>query len=270
MSDKNLNELRKLVALKDAELTVAPNIMLLLEAPKKNLELLNKIGLNSKFNEDLVIIQKINARREMSKLYESEVFIGDEIKKLCNKYDLKLIRVSHYKGNVSNEVAEAIYNFTHEEVDGVMVEKKNIDVNSSSFFILAPSEDFFTSNKRQRNFTIFYREYGSGDAGESEKFIKVCSWGSNYSFLRKYKFIYKYLSAESYKKEPYYVEEYVPLSIKNIILTFVFLMFFGVFTYHDMQYTNFIVSSVILLIFYLLNFQLTFNDSLWNTLETEQ
>ena len=132
-----------------------------------------------------------NSINQLKALFNRNVYKGHMIKELCNQYDLKLIRVDNYEGEIPLEIGEAIikfrdeHNYEHERSSGKTVIKSSIDLVTSKFFILV--KDFENSNLE--SYTLFYRENAENYevAYESDTFIEVHSGGKPFSKLREFR-----------------------------------------------------------------------------------
>lgn len=259
ITNKNISVLDKLV--KSEELLVNnsesnKNSQLLLELPKENLEILKKIGLDHHLDINQANANKINGRSTLSKLYNSKVYLGEEIKLVCNLYDLKFVVAAKYKGLLSEEVPKVILDFIEKNSIEVpdrndpekMVKKSSIDLGYGNFFVLAPTEEFLKTSIKKSSCTLFYRETGEGrneKACENQKFIEVYSWGKNYSSLRMFNHIYNLYD---------YNTNDMSERTFGIILTFLFFIFLiaGVITSCFMG-PLILCSIVSIILFFLIN-----------------
>lgn len=159
--------------------------ILLLEAPKEDLSLLKEIGFDFSLQEVENQKNQIDALIGLEKVYNKPVYLGEDIKKLCIEYDLRLLPVNKFKGNADSSLIKIIKDFAENSKTDVSL------MGYERFFILAPEEYFFSDKpvKSLKNCTIFYREENRHKAYEDQKFIKIHSWGENYSPLRKFNFL---------------------------------------------------------------------------------
>lgn len=160
------------------------NEILLLEAPSEDLSILHQIGLDYSLNIAKREKDNLEGIVALGKIYKSPVYLGEDLKELCNKHNLRLLRTDMFKGQIDTKLASIIRSFiTNEDI--------HIDTQSpESFFLLAPEESFFESSKEMTNCTLFYRsENNRGKALEHDKFVKVYSWGNNYNWRRRFNFL---------------------------------------------------------------------------------
>lgn len=246
---------------------------LLLEAPSESLEIVKAIHLTHHLNKIENEKNKFAKYSHFKEEFNANVYSGLDIKKLCNKYDLKLCRAEEYKGTINSELIEKINTFykSHEyEVEKYneegeikkIIKKSKINTTPRNFFILAPSETFLKDNISSQNVTLFYREDDySNYANETDMFVEVYTWGNNYSELRK---IRPYLNTYKYSFD----ENNDSISTRsiNIILLVLFFSFLIPLIITDKLYPMFIINSVILMLILFNN--LSMKDSLhyknWN------
>jgi hypothetical protein len=88
--------------------------LLLLDKPKENLEILRTIGLNEHIDKVSQEVNVKNSKKQSAILFNKPAFLGSDIKKLCNEYDLVISRASNYKGSPFEGLPEIIQNFIAE------------------------------------------------------------------------------------------------------------------------------------------------------------
>jgi hypothetical protein len=183
--NKNEFELDKKNAVKLSKFTSNnSNELLLLEAGSEDLSILHTIGLDNSIKSTLNEKNKIDALNSLKNVYGKSVYLGSDIKDLCIKYDLRLLRADKYNGKIDVSLAKIIKDFSENE-------KQHVNLGINSFFVLAPSENFGDDAiKNSKLCTVFYRETNNSNIAESsDKFIKIHSWGENYSELRQLNFM---------------------------------------------------------------------------------
>lgn len=212
------------------------NTLLLLEQPKENLDILRTIGLNHHVDEVQKAFNIKNSKKQIANIYNKPSFLGSDIKKLCNDYDLVISKTVNYKGAPFEGLPEIITNFISEnskkttiperkktvkvyeydELGDVKLDenglkifsyetvtipeetvvKSNVNTGYSHWFIMAPRESF--DGKTKNNCcTLFYRENdNSRYINEDDVFVEIASWGNSYSNIRKYHHIFKHIDYE--------------------------------------------------------------------------
>lgn len=100
--------------------------LLLLEKPKENTQILKDIGFDHYISEVEKEAHIKNSKIVIGQLFGKPAFLGSEIKKVCNDYDLVISKVSNYKGVPFQDLPEIIQAF--------------IDANSSDVVIPAKME----------------------------------------------------------------------------------------------------------------------------------
>lgn len=204
LKNKNISVLDKLVKteqiISEKSLSTKTST-LLLEGPKENLDILKKIGLDHHIEINKQKIHEKNSVEMLSQIYGGKVYLGKDLKQVCNLYDLKLCPAKDHKGLPSEDIAEKIKTFmdnNSEQVpdkknEGQTITKSKINLVYSNFFILAPSEEFLKTSTKSTACTLFYREEYDGNdyqARPNERFIEIYSWGNSYSSLRMFNHMY--------------------------------------------------------------------------------
>ena len=162
---------------------------LLLSAPerKEEIDILKKIGLSAHIEKVEAILNDDNRIKIISEKYGRKVYYGHQIKKLCEEYDLRMLRADSFRGKIPEEIGQSILDFikentfTHEASESRTVEKTNLDIVESSFYIVTTMNTF--RGKKMESATLFYREGGGSYRGAEEKdvFVEIFSWGKPYS-----------------------------------------------------------------------------------------
>ncbi len=88
--------------------------LLLLDQPKENLDILRTIGLNEHIDKVSHEANIKNSKSQLGIKFNKPSFLGSDIKKLCNEYDLTISRAMNYKGSPFEGLPEIIQNFINE------------------------------------------------------------------------------------------------------------------------------------------------------------
>ena len=191
MENKNIHLLDKFVS-KEEIVQQNPQVLLIGQnLESEAIKVLKNIGLSQSINKVEHIVHEKNSINQLKALFNRNVYKGHMIKELCNQYDLKLIRVDNYEGEIPLEIGEAIikfrneHNYEHQRNENSVVTKSSIDLVTSKFFMLV--KDF--QNTNLESYTLFYRENeGNYDlANEQDTFIEVHSGGKPFSKLREFR-----------------------------------------------------------------------------------
>lgn len=187
--NKNISLLDKRVKKTVAEQSSNKETMLMLSAPerKEEIEILKKIGLSTHIQEVEATLNDVNRLRIVSEKFGRKTYYGHQIKELCDEYDLKFLRADSFKGKLPTEVGQSILDFikentfTQEKNENRTIEKTDLDIVESSFFVLSTRKSF--AGTEMKSATLFYRE-NKGDYRQAESrdvFIEIHSWGKPYS-----------------------------------------------------------------------------------------
>lgn len=160
---------------------------LLLEAANEDIQTYKEIGLNSNIFIDA---EESKAKRlaKAEAIYNQRTFEGSEIKDLCDKYYLKLLPISNYRGEFPSDLAKKIREYG-ETIGSTPKEM------SGHLFILGPPNLFKTTKDKKpvrlsRDPILFYREPNpqrrEWDSTEEDIFMQICNWGNDFSFLRRF------------------------------------------------------------------------------------
>jgi hypothetical protein len=157
----------------------------------KEIEILKTIGLDhhikevEKVKNDSTRIQVIEER------YNRPVYTGEQIKKLCNQYGLRILRADSFKAKTPIFVGEEILKFIAENTQEVVANEEtgrkrtvsDLHIGESSFFILSTNRSF--NGESIESATLFYREKREDQhyycANEQDIFVEVCSWGKSFN-----------------------------------------------------------------------------------------
>lgn len=140
-------------------------------------EALRKAGLTMHSQEVERAVGSEIERQKLEDHYGSKVFKAEEIKDLCVKYDLRLLRASDFAGKIDGEVAKKLAAF----VDAHKNEIGNY--SAESFYILAPGSSFKLEDRpvKVRNVdpVLLYKPR-SGDG-----YVFVHKWGQDFTAWRR-------------------------------------------------------------------------------------
>lgn len=164
---------------------------LLLNKHEEDMEILHKIGLDHHIRYHKKLNEDENRTKVQEEIYKQKVYTGEQIKLLCNKYDLRLLPASEYNGGIPASLSREIKQFM-ERQEGINT------IRSNSFWILAPTSQFETIKNVPVNEDpiLFYlcdsenmSSSHSDGAKEYDRFIQVTNWGNDFTFLRRFKWL---------------------------------------------------------------------------------
>ena len=171
---------------------------LMLESHEKYEEeqkLMDKIGLNAYSSYQRKLTEQLNRTKQMEKIYSRKVFRGEDIKKLCQTYYMKMLPAKYFIGDIDAAVPRLVAEFCKE---------RDIVGSEHEFFILAPNEMFNTTKEevpprppRMQDPILFYRQWDktkrmTNEALEEEEFVQVANWGKDFTFGRKFKHLFSH------------------------------------------------------------------------------
>jgi hypothetical protein len=134
---------------------------------------LNRIGVTESIDEGYWIKRKNESlKKEAEDFDKSRVFHISQIESICNKYYLKFLPSSRYKGALDNDLPFKINNF--EASYGVKCESRNDYGNT---FIIAPPESFNLQEK-PLDPLLFYKI-------NEEYFYLIHKWGNDLNITRR-------------------------------------------------------------------------------------
>lgn len=192
MSEKLVKELNKEKQAQQKEIDgnkiVESATLLLNEAASADEDLLNKIGLNKQIKYAKELQEDANRTKIAEKIYAQDTFTGEQIKKLCLKYDLRILRADMYAGSIVVDVPRKIRAFC---------EKHDIIPNYNCFFILAPVESFRTVKHVpvDADPILFYRDgsdhsiTSSDHVSEKDILLQIHNWGNDFTFIRRFRWL---------------------------------------------------------------------------------
>lgn len=169
-------------------------VTLLLSAPSEDLSVLRTLNLDhqlEKGKKKIEISQKLTI---LANQYNKKTYTGEQLKKLCLKYDLRLLSSNYYKGKIDEQLASKINEFSKNN--------KDVHVSSQHFYVLAVRESFSgnrynaSNDEAKTKCLFFYRESPDRNtkdalkAGEKDVFTLIHSWGEEYNTSRESRFLF--------------------------------------------------------------------------------
>lgn len=134
-------------------------------------DVLRRLGLNKNLSEGKKIHQTIHTNlKQIEKFDKKRVFHISQIEKICNKYMLKFLPISYYKGKIDADLPQKIVNF--ELIYGEFVTQTNS-------FIIAPKESF-NLQKKPKDPLFFYKI-------NDEYFYLIHKWGNDLNIFNRIK-----------------------------------------------------------------------------------
>lgn len=186
MSTKLKEELKKVKTKENApiESLVDSVKSLLIGYSSEQDEILKQAGLSSNPVESR-LTEDYKRTKASEEVYKAESFTGTQIKELCNKYNLKMLPTTYYKGAVPADTADYLKEFC---------DKNKLAITNRELFMLAPVEMFNTKTVPdiQKDPILFYRtykQYNNQEAAEKDVFSQVHNWGDDFKESRKYWFL---------------------------------------------------------------------------------
>lgn len=178
------------------DLIVKEANQLLLENHTEDEQILERIGLDHHLRESKKKLGYSMMVEKLSKQFNTDkVFSGEDIQKICFKYNLRLIQAKYYNGNIPADLARSLRNFVNSTDD------KSVIISQNKLFILAPISQFNSERIQVRPVDpiLFYRISDKSDydanvdtASLSDTFIAVKEWGNDFTIFRR---LSKYFSS---------------------------------------------------------------------------
>ena len=195
--------------------------------------------------------------RVHEQIYNKPAYSGAQLKEMCNKYDLKLLSTKDYFGVVPPNVADSIKSFC---------DSNNLVITPDEMFILAPREMFRkeTDLCAEKDPILFYRTH-KGDhsfyarAGERDTFSQICNWGSDFSLLRRFWWLWEKEGQIQVSSEATYLSNWskVKLALTSLVFN---LFLFGMFYNTENTGALIIFTSILTFISSLYILALNFNS----------
>lgn len=162
---------------KKVEAVVKDTQLLLESSESKEREALRIAGLDHE-------IQIVNSERgreiereDAEAQYGGKVFTSDEIRELCMKYDLKLLKSRRFSGRIDPVLGKKVSDFVekhHQEIGG----------HSSDFYIMAPGHSFNLEERKPRpprnvDPVLLYK------IPRKEEYVFIHKWGKDFTVWRR-------------------------------------------------------------------------------------
>ena len=156
----------------------------------KEIEILKTIGLDHHIREVEKIKNNSTRIQIIENTYNRPIYTGEQIKKLCNEYGLRILRADSFKAKTPAFVGEEVLKFIAENSNEVVANEEtgrtrtvsDLHIGESSFFILSTNRSF--NGESIESATLFYREKSSNShynrVYEKDIFVEVCSWGKSF------------------------------------------------------------------------------------------
>lgn len=159
---------------------------LLLNAHSEDAEILRVIEMDHQLKYDANLKEDYNRTKHAEEIYKQESFTGNQIKALCIKYNLRMLPTSYYNGSIPTDLGRRVAKFAEE--NNIKADNYNL---GRHLFILAPKEQFnmIQHVPRQVDPILFFRMDGDERATESDTFVQIMNWGSDFSFMRMFSFL---------------------------------------------------------------------------------
>lgn len=98
--------------------------LLLLEKSSDNTKILKEIGFDNYISKVEAEVHVKNSKVVIGQLFGKPAFLGSEIKKLCNDYDLVISKVQNYKGSPFKDLPEIIQSFIDANSENIVIPSK--------------------------------------------------------------------------------------------------------------------------------------------------
>lgn len=162
--------------------------VLLLDSHNKDNAVLEMLGLDHQIKYTQKLENDYRRGKIAEQTYKRKSYSGSDIKKLCNEYDLRMLPVEYYNGEIPSDLARIVSEFC---------EENDIIARRDAFYILAPTEMFNTIKHVPINLDpiLFYKEPNPHSsktqyAKVSDTFINVHYWGNDFSPLRRFRYLF--------------------------------------------------------------------------------
>jgi len=230
---------------------------LLLSAPSEDLSILHTLNLDhhiKKSKKKVEISQKLTILADQ---FNRKTYTGDQLKKLCLKYDLKLLSSNFYKGKIDDQLASKIKEFDKEN--------KDVSISSQHFFVLAVRESFSrnrsgnaSNDESETKCLFFYRESADRNsenihlAGNKDVFTLIHSWGKEYNTSRESRFLF--------------FDSGTDAASTGMTTSISILMMLGALIFSNGSFTACWITALLGLLFFIINSVNTKNyDLKWNS-----
>jgi hypothetical protein len=169
---KTINLEKQLI--KENKRLVTPEELLLINEYDKHAHLidndvLSRIGLNKQVKAGRNIKDHVSEQKKQTQKYNKDrVFHISQIKAICEKYHLKFLPVSYYKGIIDEKLPEKITTF---EI------AYNVECSKGTSYIVAPKNSFKLEEK-PKDPLLFYQI-------NNEYYYLIHKWGNDLNIFRR-------------------------------------------------------------------------------------
>ena len=151
--------------------------LLLLEKNEENTQILKTIGFDNYISKVEKEVHLKNSKNVLTELYNKPAYLGNEIKKLCNDYDLVITKVSNYKGAPFKDLPQIIQSFIDDNSEDVVIPEK---IKSEKVYY-----DGYSLDEKQRDKEFPYEDSDGKYKRETiiipEKIVKKSKIKTGYS-----------------------------------------------------------------------------------------
>lgn len=152
------------------------------ELINKKSDLINEI-FPSLHKEREDFINKKNLKEKFKEYPEDKIFLQKNIKKICEKYNLRCLPTYLYKGTLGEFTADKI-----EKFEKRMLSEHRIKINKKRFFIIAPASEFKLT-ERPRDPILIYSVNDAYLREDSLSNINIIidKWGNDLTIINRFK-----------------------------------------------------------------------------------
>lgn len=180
--------------------------------------LTQRLGMYSYYNNSIASTLK-NIDTKYSKILEKKQYSAGQLQELCKKYDLKVLNLRCYKGDLPSNFVSIMREW----------ESQRKPVSMNNVYIMAPIESFDTVKVSLKSLNhdpiVFYQE------SYSSNYELITKFGNDFTILRRIKSMFKY-------REPI-----TTAIIKSSVILFCINEIYCTFAYTDML-INRLISNV--------------------------
>lgn len=152
------------------------------ELINKKSDLVNEI-FPSLHKEKEDFINKKNLEKKFKEYPEDKIFLQKNIKKICEKYNLRCLPTYLYKGTLGEFTADKI-----EKFEKRMLSEHKIKIDKTRFFIIAPASEFELTEKPKDPILIYsVEDYDTHGDGLSDINIIIDKWGNDLTIINRFK-----------------------------------------------------------------------------------
>jgi len=165
-----------------------PTLLLAETNEVRETEAFRALGLVPEIEETLEVKGEQLARKNLEDKYGT-IYSATEIKALCMKYGLRILKTKNFTGPLKGDMAAKILDFN--EIHGVTSTITSYE--AEKYYILAPAEAFGRSSRKSKLKTdpiLLYKVDSSKDVSSRDNYLKeayytvVYEWGSSFNIWR--------------------------------------------------------------------------------------